>query len=211
MTTYAYASRNAAEMFSPPSPYSVDPDLCREVLAEHEGRWFRDRFRDAARFTDPPGPVTAAVLEHVLAALHQVNDASWHADTSGRATMHLARYNAGDELAWHCDNHPRAAAMGWGPPLTHSVSASVQLSDTDDYTGGALFVELSPDANEASTARLASGDGPTFGTHAGLGIVPAPRERGTVVLLHGHTWHYMSPVFTGSRASLLIHLTEANR
>jgi PKHD-type hydroxylase len=85
------------------------------------------------------------------------------------------RYEGGQSFGFHVDNAIRYDRARGGEPLRTDLSATLFLSEPDDYDGGALIVE------------------DTFGTHA------VKLAAGDLVLYPGSSVHRVEPVTRGAR------------
>lgn len=87
------------------------------------------------------------------------------------------RYESGQSFGLHIDNAIRYDRARGGEPVRTDLSATLFLSDPDDYEGGELVVE------------------DTFGTHA----VKLPA--GDLVLYPGSSVHRVDPITRGARVA----------
>lgn len=103
----------------------------------------------------------------------QVNMQHYAFDTLGiDEPLQLAEYGVEDFFQWHLD-------FGPGESSNRKLSLTVQLSDPDNYEGGALQFMVNDK------------------------IIDAPRERGTIVIFPSFVLHRVEPVTKGKRRSLV--------
>lgn len=88
--------------------------------------------------------------------------------------------------AWHQDCPPE-------DPLHFNLNRLVYTMDIDERSGGAL--ELVPGSHRAGVIPPASVD---YDFPTRLTLKP---RKGTLIFLHGHTWHSVRPVGDGGRVS----------
>ena len=122
-------------------------------------------------------PDTGWIMERIIEVVREANREVYGFDLDGfDESAQIARYGAEREghFSWHSDiGDGRLAAR-------RKLTMVVQLSQAEDYAGGAL--EIMPSAN-ADTA---------------------PRQRGTATLFPSFLLHRVTPVTEGARHSLTI-------
>lgn len=117
------------------------------------------------------------VMNRMISLVASVNRSSFNYDLSDFGeSPQVARYGA--ERQGHFDWHSDIGAGTWA--AKRKLTIVVQLSDPQDYDGGAL--ELRPDSNVAT----------------------APRSRGTATVFPSFVLHRVTPVTAGTRWSLTL-------
>lgn len=170
-----------------PLPDAFSPAECTQIVALAGeaglaaaglvGRVANSNIRRAeiAWLDDVPG--AGWVSDRLVRLVAEANRDSFDfALTDFAESPQVARYGAEAEghFSWHSD-------IGDGPVARRrKLTLVVQLSDPDDYEGGAL--ELMPDAN----------------------VLPADRARGAAVVFPSFVLHRVTPVTRGSRHSLTV-------
>jgi len=91
-------------------------------------------------------------------------------------SLQLSVYGEGGECGWHIDHEEDTHQ---GAARDRIVNAIVQLSEPDDYEGGAL---------EAKLVET---------------IIQGPRARGDVLVMDKQIWHRVAPLTKGTRKSLV--------
>ena len=155
--------------FSPPGRSTLRLDEVDEVLRAHAAA-IEPRGPKRAAAATIPWP-TLACHERLLAIVNDVNAAWWRLGLL-TVTAYLLRYRAGDGHLEHTDMHPGS--------MQRKLSLSVQLSDSDDYTGGDLELRCWGD------------------------LLTMPRIRGSVIAFPGWTPHRVTPVERGERWVLVV-------
>jgi len=124
---------------------------------------------------DVPG--TGWVMDRLISVVAEANRTVFDfALTEFAESPQIARYGAerAGHFDWHSDIGDGAVAG------RRKLTLVVQLSDPDDYEGGAL--EVMPAAN----------------------LLTAPRTRGTAAIFPAFALHRVTPVTRGARASLTV-------
>lgn len=110
-----------------------------------------------------------ALSRRLQEALWRANQVQFKFDLDSCEALQLATYDQGGEYDWHLDIGPGEAAL-------RKLSASVQLSDPDDYNGGDLEIWGAP--------RML-------------------KSRGALVVFPSYMLHRVGPVLSGRRQSLV--------
>jgi len=131
--------------------------------------------------------------------IQKANFANWRFDITSidNSSLQYTVYNPGQFYHWHTDSGLRRLYQSERYPTSQSVhlkdyvmplaeytrklSFSLQLSDSDEYTGGQLQLIANDDLN--------------------LNI--APVERGTLIIFDSHLRHRVTKVKSGQRKSLV--------
>jgi len=155
-------------------------DECRKVIALGEKAGFGagtigmdDNF-STMRSSDvtclAPGLDTMWLFNKLDAAITKLND-SYQYDLLGFFEgVQVAKYSSGGKYDWHMD-------LGAGENSSRKLSLSIQLSVSDDYSGGDLeFQNINS---------------------------PAERTIGTLVAFPSFLQHRVTPVISGTRSSLV--------
>ena len=122
-------------------------------------------------------PEAAWVMDRMMRMVSQANHQAFGFDiTDFGESPQVARYDASRE--GHFDWHSDIGAGNWA--AKRKLTIVIQLSNPDDYQGGAL--ELRPDSN----------------------IRTAPTTRGTAILFPSFVLHRVTPVTSGTRFSLTL-------
>lgn len=155
----------ARSLFPEPQPAAVN--------VESGGVARRSVRRSKAAFL-PPNARDGDIAARLRDVMIRANVAAgWRFELSGVEPLQLAEYGEGDEYGWHLDIGPGAASL-------RKLSATVQLSDPDDYEGGALEI---------------------WGTDA------IDRAIGSAVVFPSYLVHRVLPVTRGVRRSLVAWMT----
>lgn len=159
-----------AEAWSPPHELALPGDLCDRVLVGR-GALLRSA---AASGNGDYHDVTLSDDDRaeVIDRFELANGLWWRLDVTSWA-MHVKRYGPGDRHAEHQDLHPGATGR--------KLAGVVQLSEPDDYAGGALLVR--------------------FAHHRPV----MPRARGSVIAFPGWTCHEVEAVTAGERWMLAVN------
>jgi hypothetical protein len=156
------------DAWEPPHRLAFGSDLCDAILASAEevepqssgnGTYYLDH-------------LTPALQAEVYGRFADANRQWWGLDID-QWDGGVKSYGPGERHPLHQDLHAGAARR--------KFAGVVQLSETDDYTGGALVMQ--------------------FSTHR----VAMPRTRGTLVAFPGWTVHEVEPVTSGIRWSLCVN------
>lgn len=122
-------------------------------------------------------PEAAWVMDRMMRMVSQANHQAFGFDiTDFGESPQVARYDASRE--GHFDWHSDIGAGNWA--AKRKLTIVIQLSNPEDYQGGAL--ELRPDSN----------------------IRTAPPTRGTAILFPSFVLHRVTPVTQGTRFSLTL-------
>jgi PKHD-type hydroxylase len=126
---------------------------------------------------DHDAPDTAWIAARLIRAVADVNREIFGFALAGfDEEIQLTEYRAENAgfYDWHAD------IGGRGIPQSRKLSLTVQLSDPDDYEGGALELNMrgEPEA--------------------------APRDRGTAIAFPSYALHRVAPVTRGVRRSLVV-------
>lgn len=171
------------DFFDPAQIDRVDERI-RQHFGDHPDFSHTDEFMSAARTEVIPWfPQNEGVREFDALAddvrlgelTEAILGAGWRPDYS--MVMFSRRGTAGQ--AWHQDCPP-------DDPAVHNLNRLVYTSDINDAVGGQTVVV--PGSHKQGL--LPSGD--PHGHFSGETVL-AP-QKGTLVLLHGHTWHRVLPV-----------------
>jgi 2OG-Fe(II) oxygenase superfamily len=160
-----------ADAWSPPHELSLPASLCDAVLASRG-----DLLSPAA--TSGNGDYYAADLgwaerDAVVDRFAAANNTWWGLDLD-EWQLAIKRYRPGDRHVEHQDLHAAGGAR-------RKLAGVVQLSEPDDYQGGALVMRF---AHHRTTM---------------------PRARGTLVAFPGWTLHEVEPVVSGERWMLAVN------
>lgn len=155
--------------YTPPHLLSLTGKEIDDVLAAHA---------DTVKLRSP-GHAAAAQIpwaelpgnDRIMAIVHTVNAVWWRLQLEV-VTAELLSYGPGDFHLEHTDMHPGS--------MQRKVSLSIQLSESDDYTGGNLELRC-------------------WGEPCTM-----PRLRGAVIAFPGWTPHLVTPVEAGERWSLVV-------
>jgi hypothetical protein len=153
----------AASAWAPPDPLSVPAVVCERFRTATRGSRAYPSLAGTYFLPEIGTADRTAVLDRVAAA----NAMWWQLDLD-RFDITVKRYRAGDGQLEHQDLHP-------GSP-TRKLVATVQLSDTGDYTGGALTVRMGDQLSAMPTS---------FGT---LVVLPAWSVHGVQPITRGERW-----------------------
>lgn len=158
-----------ADWWEPPSPMAIPPDLCRAVVEAAKLRSERITSTNGTYYTglDPAG--FTPIIDRVKAA----NSIWWNLDVS-RWELGVKHYRPGEQHPEHTDMHAAGGAC-------RKLVAGVQLSDSDDYTGGDFRFRWA---------------------HHDLAL---PRARGTLTVFPGWTVHRVTSVSAGERWALIVN------
>jgi PKHD-type hydroxylase len=118
-----------------------------------------------------PQENTEWVFRRLKRAIAAVNAECWRYDLRSIGALQFTRYELGDHFQWHTD-------VGIGRESLRKLSFSVQLSESNRYTGGTLQFR-------------------------GLKAVPADRRKGFCTVFPSFLLHRVTPVWRGARLALV--------
>jgi len=104
---------------------------------------------------------------------------------NGQFDIQLAKYEAGDHFIKHQDTSAKQFSRMADGDDTRKISASVQLSPEEDYTGGE-FVMMSEKTSKGSNGEIVS------------------KSIGTMVVFPSYCEHMVQEIKSGTRYSLVI-------
>ena len=96
----------------------------------------------------------------------------------------FTKYGVGDYYSLHRDYSPNRNA----PSYTRKLSATVQLSDSDEYEGGDLLMDMVAYDGDSTNRRK---------------VHTITRGKGSVIVFDSRTPHEVTPVTKGTRYSLV--------
>jgi PKHD-type hydroxylase len=160
--------------YVPPSPLALSAEDCAAII-DRCGHLVAPTVRKAEAIVTDRLP--ADIKSRLGRALEASNASWWRFDLTEPAVL-LARYRPGDGAVAHTDLFPTSA--------TRKLSASVQLSTSDSYTGGGLDLWTYPGGYDEGA------------------FVTTPRDRGTVTVFPAWTPHRVAPIESGERWSLVV-------
>lgn len=168
-------------------PDALSPDECDALIAAVQTHQMKDaglvkgqtahdiRRAEIGWLDDIPD--SAWVMDRMIGLVAKANRDGFGFDlTDFGESAQVARYGA--ERQGHFDWHSDIGAGNWA--AKRKLTVVVQLSDPQDYEGGAL--ELRPDSNLAT----------------------APRARGLATVFPSFVLHRVTPVTAGTRWSLTL-------
>jgi PKHD-type hydroxylase len=119
---------------------------------------------------------TLWLYEKIAGLVITANESMWQFDLSGyHDSLQYTTYNGGGgHYDWHTDVGPKMA--------NRKISCVLQLSNTDEYTGGDLQL------------------------NGGNGVIDAPKDYNTLIIFPSFVLHRVTPVLTGTRKSLVTWL-----
>lgn len=164
---------------------ALEPAFCDYVLgsawvrytgtAEVEGDGVDPEIRRTdLRWAHEEHPVTTALMYYVSKANRELG---WHIDIRESELVQIGTYDEDNQgyYDWHVDvlkNPPNPSSM-------RKLTAVLQLTDPDAYTGGELELKL------------------PFGEE----VVTVPKGKGTIVVFPSFLYHRVTPVTSGSRST----------
>jgi hypothetical protein len=185
----------AAVILEPPHPGAFsDDDLAHALAARSEngsGSPTREMYYDASL----DGPAAEAVYRRLCTVAASIAAVHFGLERVGNyACGKLLEYRAGSAgVEWHADDDVpddwtqkalvrwgQVEAWQWAEMKGRVISVMVQLSDGDDYEGGALELDIDGD------------------------VVQVPRTRGTVTITRSTCRHRVLPITAGTRRSLVV-------
>ena len=113
--------------------------------------------------------------------------ADWNFNISSSESIQFTEYKVGQYYDWHTDSLNGPHYTGEYTGTMRKLSATVSLSDPNDYDGGYLEFDFKD-----------YGDRPQFKNKC-MEILP----RGSIVVFPSYTWHRVSPLTRGTRHSLV--------
>lgn len=149
-------------------------DILKSQKAEVEGDGVNLEIRRTRlQWLNQNNPV-AALLAHYTAIANR--ECGWGFDVYGVESVQIGEYTAEDQgyYDWHID----MLRSTEGPGI-RKLTAVLQLTDPDEYEGGALEMKL-PFTEE---------------------IVTIPKGRGNIVVFPSFLYHRVTPVTRGSRST----------
>ncbi len=142
-------------------------------LEGHEDRTEDDKIRKSSVISITPEGKNKWIYDRLTDVSNQCNHHSYSFDLAGfYEPLQLAEYKEEDFFDWHLD-------FGIGDSSTRKLSISIQLSDSDEYTGGDLQFRRNNN------------------------VITAPREKGTAIIFPSFIMHRVTPIKSGSRRSLV--------
>ena len=149
-------------------------DVLTQQQAEVEGDGVNaDIRRTQLKWLNQNNPV-AALLAHYTALANR--QCGWYFDVQGVESVQIGTYDAAEQgyYDWHIDvlRNPKGQGM-------RKLTAVLQLTDPDAYTGGDLEIKL-PFSEE---------------------IVKVPKGQGNIVVFPSFLYHRVTPVIEGSRST----------
>lgn len=165
-----------ADCWTPPHPMSLPADLCDELVADATRTDPAPNMPANGEYRLPASARSGPILDELVKRMKRANKLWWRLELTGWGSG-VKRYGTGVQHPEHMDWYPASADE------PRKLSASVQLSDPDDYRGGSLFIRW-------MDHRLV-----------------VPRERGTFVVWPSWINHGVEPITSGERWSLVIHGT----
>ena len=128
--------------------------------------------KSSVLFLKPEGEIRG-IYDRLAMIAQQCNYQGFGFDLIGFAQeLQLTEYAEGDFFEWHMD-------FGRGDISNRKLSLTVQLSDPDDYEGGALQFMVNDK------------------------VVDAPRTRGTIIVFPSFVMHRVTPITRGIRRSIV--------
>lgn len=169
-----------ANAFTPPELdqiVAIGDGLAQEEARIGDGEQLRSAVRVSRKAVFADMPATAAIYRKMEAFVRKVNDEVYQYDLSGFSEPFQYAVYEGSE-GGHYDWHFDNALT----KVVRKLSFSLQLSEPGSYEGGELEVYNGS-------------------------LVPAPRERGTLIAFPSYALHRVTPVTRGTRRSLVIWMT----
>jgi len=149
-------------------------DVLTRQEAEVEGAGVApDIRRTHLKWLNQNNPV-AALLTHYTSLANST--CGWHYDIRGCEAVQVGTYDGSNQgyYDWHMD-----VLKNPNPTATRKLTAVLQLTDPDAYTGGELEMRM-PFTEQ---------------------VVAVPKGRGTIVVFPSFLYHRVTPVTRGSRST----------
>ena len=119
--------------------------------------------------------------------IHEANKkAGWNFDISGSEDIQFTEYKVGQYYDWHTDSTAGPHIVGKWAGTIRKLSATVSLSDPNDYDGGYLEFDFKEKKNSQNSYKC-------------MEVLP----RGSIVVFPSYIWHRISPLTRGTRHSLV--------
>tara|TARA_R100000655_G_C2992294_1_gene193303 strand:- start:2096 stop:2716 length:621 start_codon:yes stop_codon:yes gene_type:complete len=130
------------------------------------------------------------IYDRITPFIHIANEnAGWNFETDWCESIQFTKYKLNQFYDWHCD--PMDVPYKSSDPnfngKIRKLSATVQLSSSDDYKGGDF--ELQPRMRTTANYKI---------------NVKEIKPRGSVLVFPSHLWHRVKPVTKGVRYSLVL-------
>lgn len=119
--------------------------------------------------------ITSIIFHYMKIANKEI----WEYDITGCQSIQVTRYKKGDHYTWHCDY-----GVSEDKNETRKLSASLLLSDPNDYVGGKF--------------QLIDYQGK---------VVSIPKKQGQITFFDARMPHRVAPVLKGERLSLVAWFT----
>ena len=141
----------------------------------HDGRE-DSKFRRSNIIWIPYNDTSAWIYKKIADRVRELNSKHYEFDLTGSLTLQYTEYDAAEqgEYTWHNDLIYNSFDS------IRKLSASVLLSDTKDYTGGAFLFRPDGEAREI------------------------PQQQGNIIVFPSWIPHCVRPVLTGRRISLVL-------
>lgn len=164
----------AFDFWEPPAPMALRPEVCDEIVAavRASGDGFTHTPSSNGAYTYLEPADLGELLEPVIERMKAANRLWWDLDID-KFDVAVKQYQPGEYHPLHSDWYPGAGGRD-------KLSLGVQLSRSEDYTGGAFQFQFN-------------------GSDIAL-----PRAQGTVAVFPAWTTHRVTPVIAGERWSLVI-------
>ena len=119
--------------------------------------------------------------------IHEANKkADWNFDIRDSESIQFTEYKVGQHYDWHTDSFNGPHYTGEYTGTMRKLSATVSLTDPNDYDGGYLEFDFKEGKNSQNNYKC-------------MEILP----RGSIVVFPSYTWHRVSPLTRGTRHSLV--------
>jgi len=157
------------DWFEPPHPLALPNDVCDRLVEAAKATTPSARRNGSDHLPDLDPDFEAAII----ARFEQANALWWNLDID-RWTIRVKHYTSGEHHPEHQDIHAHGGA-------TRKFAGVVQLSNPDDYEGGALCMYF-------AHHQLTAGD-----------------ARGTLIAFPGWTLHEVQEITSGERWALCVN------
>lgn len=132
------------------------------------------------------------IFDEILPYINKANqNAEWNFDIDFCEAIQFTKYKKNQFYEWHCDPMPEPYNSPDKPNIhgkIRKISATIQLSDPKDYSGGEFQIQPRNQANPAKP----------------IITVKEAKPRGSVLVFPSELWHRVKPITKGTRYSLVV-------
>ena len=133
------------------------------------------------------------IYSEIFPYIHIANkSAGWNFEFDFGENFQFTKYTQGQYYDWHCDSWDQAYEEEKNDKnyvgKIRKLSATINLSSSDDYEGGCLGFDFRNKDPGQSTKTTAD----------------QTKSKGSIIVFPSHLWHRVAPVTKGTRYSLVL-------